>query len=490
MSDLEDSNNKSDKESVSDHDTSVSSSTSPVSSFQQETESLCLRVQTVPIPKRRKLDIPVRELRAKAKEKRAQEFLDAFTAIHKLLNSKRAEFEAGPHSLQARRAHAIHGLLLLVVKRNESFMAASKMSAATHGFSPEFGSRLLRGWTREWIRTQSLPSSWCGSHAKVFSMLSDPTLRAEIRSYLRSNKWSTNPEKLQSFINKEMLPEAAKEYAQQISGTEMPEGLKKYLELELFPRIGLKVKHGICKSTAHALLIKEASWVFKGEHAIRKKGVGRGIHQSDIICSTFGWLREASETLEYGKNNEGFWNGELFIKQLTEKIIPTFERLHGKNFQAVFLIDNSQGHSAYAVDALLVSRMNFNSGGKQARMRNGWYEKDGEHITQSMNFPPNHPHHPNEPKGMKVFFWGAVKRYLRDHCDYTFVTLKANMPKAMESVGLETIRKWEHRTHRWISAYRDGLDAKDAQDHVRAFSSRKYKSHRRVPERLAQSFDA
>jgi hypothetical protein len=38
----------------------------------------------------------------------------------------------------------------------------------------------------------------------------------------------------------------------------------------------------------------------------RKKGVGRGLHQSDIICSTVGWIEEASQTLEYGKNYDGY----------------------------------------------------------------------------------------------------------------------------------------------------------------------------------------
>jgi hypothetical protein len=30
------------------------------------------------------------------------------------------------------------------------------------------------------------------------------------------------------------------------------------------------------------------SWVLEGEHALKKKGVGQGMHQSDFICSTFG----------------------------------------------------------------------------------------------------------------------------------------------------------------------------------------------------------
>jgi hypothetical protein len=87
------------------------------------------------------------------------------------------------------------------------------------------------------------------------------------------------------------------------------------------------------------------------------------------------------------------------------------------------------------------------------------------------------------------FFWGQVKKYLRDNCDYTFDTLKENMPKALASVRLSTIRRWEHRMHRWMEAYRSGLETKAAQLEVRKFSSAKYKSHRRVPEGVARAFD-
>ena len=87
------------------------------------------------------------------------------------------------------------------------------------------------------------------------------------------------------------------------------------------------------------------------------------------------------------------------------------------------------------------------------------------------------------------YFWGAVKRYLRDQCDYTFPTLQTNMPIALEAVNKLLIRKWHNRMMRWMDAYRDGLNVKDAQLRVQAFSSKKYTSHRRVPERVAAAFD-
>ena len=47
------------------------------------------------------------------------------------------------------------------------------------------------------------------------------------------------------------------------------------------------------------------SWVLSGEQPL-----------TDVVCATFGWLEEASQSLEYGKNYEGYWNGELFVKQV------------------------------------------------------------------------------------------------------------------------------------------------------------------------------
>jgi hypothetical protein len=68
--------------------------------------------------------------------------------------------------------------------------------------------------------------------------------------------------------------------------------------------------------TAQANDGTKKSWVLDGEQPLKRKGAGRGIHQSDVVCATLGWIAEASQSMEYGKNYEGYWNGELFVKQV------------------------------------------------------------------------------------------------------------------------------------------------------------------------------
>jgi len=246
--------------------------------------------------------------------------------------------------------------------------------------------------------------------------------------------------------------------------------------------------------------------------------------------------------------------------QLKERLIPAFEKAHGPGYQALFMVDNSQGHSAYSEDALLISWMNVGPGGKQAQMCDGWFIQDGQKVLQLMIFPPDHPsEHADNPKGIRnvlaergiiypgllgkckkcifeseacclkcilenqpdslaqkslvqevieaaghmciflpkfhcelnfiEYYWSAVKKYLREHCNFTFSTLKENMPKALESVQLSTIQKWEHRLYRWMEAYRSGLGITDVQKQVQKFSSTKYKSNRCIPEHVAHAMD-
>ena len=70
------------------------------------------------------------------------------------------------------------------------------------------------------------------------------------------------------------------------------------------------------ESTMQAHDGEEFSWVYEGDQPLKHKGPGCSLHESSVICSTVGWLEGASTTIEYGKNYDGYWTGELFVKQV------------------------------------------------------------------------------------------------------------------------------------------------------------------------------
>jgi hypothetical protein len=51
------------------------------------------------------------------------------------------------------------------------------------------------------------------------------------------------------------------------------------------------------------------SRVFEDQHSLWKKGAGQGIHQSDVICSTVGWLKDASRVWRMAKTMMGTGQG-------------------------------------------------------------------------------------------------------------------------------------------------------------------------------------
>ena len=98
-----------------------------------------------------------------------------------------------------------------------------------------------------------------------------------------------------------------------------------------------------------------------------------------------------------GKFHDGYWTAEDMARQF-KKAITIHKRNH-PNLIGLWAFDSSSNHNCVAKDALVVSRMNLSSGGKQAVMRDTIV--DGTHYT--MVFPDNYANEVlrGKPKGMK-----------------------------------------------------------------------------------------
>ncbi|KAJ7600309.1 hypothetical protein C8J56DRAFT_880029 [Mycena floridula] len=153
---------------------------------------------SAPPLKRRRHAIPVRRQRELQKESRQKQLADALTDIKALILSRKTCFQ--------------------------------ERAAESQGFRPVWGGRMLRTWTCVWVEKRELPQSQRGSHGKVFSLLDDPQIKAELRAYVHSHKWAMNPAKVKDLAAGKLIPAAAAQYTKELVNKEMPAGLKKYME--------------------------------------------------------------------------------------------------------------------------------------------------------------------------------------------------------------------------------------------------------------------
>ena len=144
-----------------------------------------------------------------------------------------------------------------MVKGDRNGIDASERAAESHGFAPKWGGRNLHLWASVWMKKEELLMSKKGMHSKVYSLLDDPVIKAELQAFVCSNKWAMNPAKLQEFSQGKMIPHAADPYLHHLVNKEMPRGLKQYMELELFPQIQMKVVKGISLVTTWRWLRSE-----------------------------------------------------------------------------------------------------------------------------------------------------------------------------------------------------------------------------------------
>ena len=144
---------------------------------------------------------------------------------------------------------------------------------------------------------------------------------------------------------------------------------------------------------------EKAGWGSEGEQPILKKRACCGEQESDIICSTYGWLKDAGEQLGYGKGigmvrnllsryKSVILHNIRSIKCKSRSKTKLYLRLHGPDYQALIMVDNSQGHSVWPKDALHVQNMDLNPGGKVPHIHDRWFTCDGMKFCNQWYFHP------------------------------------------------------------------------------------------------------
>ena len=191
------------------------------------------------------------------------------------------------------------------------------------------------------------------------------------------------------------------------------------------------------ESTFNANDGKRRLWMKENEQPLRPKGKGKGIMVSGFLTpggvlkvpqdvsdaqllSDSTWpkneqgepVRSAIEYLEYGKDN--YWTGEKMVKHTSFVIkILKYAFPHCEGF---FAFDNASNHCAYTPDALIASKMNLGSGGKQPRLRDGWHLTSNQ--PHSMVFSQDHPTPElrGQPKGIRQVLYerGLWQDYRND----------------------------------------------------------------------------
>ena len=130
------------------------------------------------------------------------------------------------------------------------------------------------------------------------------------------------------------------------------------------------------ESTYHANDDEVVMWKDETMQVLKPKGSGAGLVASDFIEERDGCLAlstamhqaisekdpsiplSARVTFEIGQNHDGYWNNERFMEQMEVALKVAEAKYPPHMFKHVWVFDHSSGHTAYATDALVTSRLN------------------------------------------------------------------------------------------------------------------------------------
>ena len=285
------------------------------------------------------------------------------------------------------------------------------------------------------------------------------------------------------------------------------------------------------ESTFHAHDARNRMWKKEGEQILRKKGPGKGLMVSNFMCPCHGTVCYQ----DFGKNSQGYWTNSHMQDQL-KLAVRLFEEMH-PSCQGLFIFDQSSNHGALSEDALRATTMNLGPGGKQPKMRDGYFLKDEVRVVQSMQFEDG------TPKGLKQVLserglwhsglrvesardlmglqpdfqeqkssladlveraghladfypkyhcelnfiervWAETKGIVRKECLFNFPKMKTQVSETVKSIPIHHVRRYYRRAFRYLDAYYQGLNGPMVE-----WAVKRYRGHRKVKKGLDDFVD-
>ena len=288
-----------------------------------------------------------------------------------------------------------------------------------------YRAKAIRNWANYYIRHKKLCEFRRGKHSKTFTIITDETIKEELRKHIRSLKYVERyPENVMRKLNNEwlsLIPRApskisettAKRWMQYLNFRPEKSGKGYFVDgherddvvahrklfLEDFKNIEKRmfswrganmtehddlpagVKRSVFITQDESLFYTndaiKLTWEEKGgtqdgaNKKIRPKSMGRDIHVSGFVCDCHGFMtspstgRKSYEIMKLGKNADGYWTNDDLCKQLEADAIPIAEELH-PNCDLIWGFDNSQNHHARKPDALWAPNLPLKDNGKNA----------------------------------------------------------------------------------------------------------------------------
>ncbi|CAG8736523.1 18106_t:CDS:2, partial [Gigaspora rosea] len=298
----------------------------------------------------------------------------------------------------------------------------------------DYMSYCIRGWAKDFLVQGSLSSHRQGKHSKRLSLLNDEDISLAARTWLRSaspkdrsplslkkeleaaifskllgvpvtisettvlkfmHLWGFRNRAIEQQVyfdghEREDVKEYRKSWASrminyrkkmdQYCGNEMeivipPE------QLEIWDSRHVMVTHDEVYFYTNDDML--CVWLEDSESMIKKKGQGGSIIVSDFLCLCHGPLRLTEEDsiqlgleqytrviIKPGNTRNSYWKSENMVRQLVEKAIPIFNFLYPRCIGMIQFTN----HNAYALDALVCSRMTLNPKvEKDYNFKDGWF---------------------------------------------------------------------------------------------------------------------